>query len=192
MNNRLSPTEFAKQEGVNRRTVYRWIETGRITPGPDGKIDAQQGKNERQATESPEPRHQARKAQFDAANAALGDSGRQDTPSALSGMGINEKIGVALRQAQLKRLTAQAEQANLDLDKAAGALVERADIDFVLTDLGAVISGLLHGLADRYAPELTACKSDPIQIHKALEDIGAHVLTEINAHLQRKYEEHLP
>jgi phage terminase Nu1 subunit (DNA packaging protein) len=187
---RITPAEYARRANVNRSTVSRWIANGRITVGPDGKLDVERAERERDATESPEPRHQARKQQIDADKAARA-AGGPDLGNALHGMAIGEKVGLALRQAQLKRLTAQAEQANLDLDKAAGQLVERAEIDYVLTDLGRVIADRLHNLPDRYTPDLAACQAEPVRIHKALEDIGAQVLAEIHEHLTRKAEEHL-
>lgn len=65
MKTRVHQAEFARLANVNRSTVNRWIQSGRIEVGPDGMIDVAQAMRQRTATESPEPRHQARKAQFD-------------------------------------------------------------------------------------------------------------------------------
>jgi hypothetical protein len=191
MKNLVTQAEFARIANVNRATVHKWVKSGRIQL--QGKlIDVDAALKSREATESHEPRHQARKEQFDEQKATAGSTTVQEGLGALSGMGIGEKVGLAIRQQQLKHLTAKAEQANVDLDKAAGQLVERTEIDYVLTDFGRTVSDRLQSLPDRYTPELAACSADPVRIHKALEDIGAQVLSEIHDHLNRKAEETLP
>lgn len=190
MKTRVTQAEFARMANVNRSTVNRWIQAGRIEVGPDGKIDAEAALRSRDATESSEPRHQARKAQFDEQKVAHAATGATGAPAgSLDGLGVGEKIGLLLKQANLKKLNAQAEQANLDLDLAAKAVYDANDVNFVLTDLGRTVADAFQSLADRYAPVVAACKGDTNAIHKALEDIGATELAAINEHQRRKQEE---
>ncbi len=189
---RVSPAEFARIANVNRSTVTRWGQSGRISIGPDGKIDLQSALRERDATESVEPRHQARKAQFDE------DKARQREPEAfggepanLAGLGVTEKLGLLHKQASLRRLQAQAELANLELDQAAKLVYDKNDVDYLLADIGRTVADAFQSLADRYAPVLAACKGDPNALHKALEDIGATELAALNEHQRRKQEEML-
>jgi hypothetical protein len=63
---RVTQAEFARLSGVNRSTVHRWIQNGRIETDAHGLIDPDTAARMREATESPLPHHQARKAQFDA------------------------------------------------------------------------------------------------------------------------------
>ena len=190
MKTRVTQAEFARMANVNRSTVNRWIQSGRIEAGPDGKIDAESALRSRDATESIEPRHQARKAQFDE------DKARQRAPESfgaepanLAGLGVTEKLGLLHKQASLKRLQAQAELANLELDQAAKLLYDKNDVDYLLADIGRTVADAFQSLADRYAPVLAACKGDPNALHKALEDIGATELAALNEHQRRKQEE---
>ena len=190
MKTRVTQAEFARMANVNRSTVNRWIQSGRIEAGPDGKIDAQAALRSREATESVEPRHQARKAQFDEDKAqARGQESFGAEPVNLAGLGVTEKLGLLHKQASLKRLQAQAELANLELDQAAKLLYDKNDVEYLLADIGRTVADAFQSLADRYAPVLAACKGDPNALHKALEDIGATELAALNEHQRRKQEE---
>ena len=72
MTARVTQAEFARITGVNRSTVHRWIQNGRIEVDAQGLIDPGAAARMRDATESPLPHHQARKAQFDEARAGQG------------------------------------------------------------------------------------------------------------------------
>ncbi|MFE8034374.1 helix-turn-helix domain-containing protein [Thiohalocapsa marina] len=65
MSERITRAEFARRAGVNKSTVTRWIENGRITIGADGLLDEAEAHSQRAASESPAPHHQARKAQLE-------------------------------------------------------------------------------------------------------------------------------
>lgn len=70
MEERITRAEFARRAGVNKSTVTRWIENGRITIGPDGLLDEAEAHSQRAASESPAPHHQARKAQLELTKAS--------------------------------------------------------------------------------------------------------------------------
>ncbi|MBK1719200.1 hypothetical protein [Thiocystis violacea] len=195
---RLTRAQFARQERVARSTVTRWIQDGRITLGEDGLIDAEQGHAERLATESPLPKHQARKAVWDAlkegdgtdptADAATGLPAAQEPPpaGALSAASDNAALGSALKFETWRLQQAKADLANLDLDRAAGLLVERAEIDFILVDYGTVVRDQLESLPDRLAPDLAACRGEVGLIHKTLGDAARQILEAVGQHLQRR------
>jgi len=86
---------------------------------------------------------------------------------------------------------AKAETANMELDKLAGALVERAEVDFVLADFGNTLRGLLEGLPDRITHECMRIR-DAADMHKYLADTFADTLTEMAEHMRRKMEETHP
>ena len=75
--NRVTQAEFARICGVNRSTVHRWIENGRIETDAQGLIDPEAATRMKEATSSPLPHHEARKAQFDAQRAAGMDNHSQ-------------------------------------------------------------------------------------------------------------------
>ena len=189
----LSRAEYARHAGVNRATVTRWIQNGRIQSEPDGSIDPDKADRQREASESPMPHHQARKAQIDAQKAAQAatDATAPATPAATPAPALQEEmedIGRALKRETWRLQKAKAETANLQLDQAAGLLVDRAEVDFVLADFGNTLRGLLESLPDRYTGTIAALRGDAGQIHKALEDASREILTEIADHMHRKME----
>jgi phage terminase Nu1 subunit (DNA packaging protein) len=192
----VSQAEFARLEGVNRSTVNRWIRSGRVTADSRGMIDPEEGRRLRTATESPLPHHQARKAQIDegkgngigegssAAPAASGEVGFDD-PAAPASM---ETLGHLLRQATVDLQRNKAELTALEVDRVAGALVQRADVDFVLVDFGATLRGLLEGMPDRLAGEIAAHQGNVNAIHKSLEDVARELLQSMSAQMERRLE----
>lgn len=222
---RVTRTEFARQIGVNRSTITRWIESGRISaPGPDGRLDLDQALREREATESPLARDQARKAQFDEAKAA-----RQAQPapedrhqaaqdaleSALATIPVPthtlptadapearktpqndnqeggpslEQLGKGIKLENYRLTKARAELANLDLDRQAGLLVERTEVDFVMADIGNTFRGYLEGLPDRLAPVIAGHRGDLGSLHKLISDAAREILDQIADHLRRRAE----
>jgi transcriptional regulator with XRE-family HTH domain len=197
MNKHITQAEFAKQRGVNRSTVTRWIQNGRMTTLPNGLIDPETATRELDATESPLPHHQARKAQFDAqrgqsAAAPPCDNHNHRTASpsdAPSATPSAEKIGTALKLETYRLQKAKAEQANIEIDKMIGALVDRAEVDFLLADLGSLIRAQLENLADRVSGSLAACKGDTNCIHDRLNDFAREILAEMADTIQRKSED---
>jgi hypothetical protein len=202
--NHVTQAEFARLMGVNRSTVHRWLENGRMQAELSGLIDPEAGKRMLEATESPLPHHQARKAQF--TEARLGDDTRNDdkpefnpstgsaTPPATGGNNPSsrtqaENIGTALKLETYKLQKAKAELANMEVDKQAGLLVERAEVDYVLADFGNTLRGLLEGLPDRLAPAISRHRGDVNAIHAELESTAADLLREISEQMKRKMEE---
>lgn len=190
---RVSQAEFARLCGVNRSTVTRWLKAGRIQADATGRLDPQAAQRMRLATESPLPHHQARKAQFDDARAD-GDVGEgASVAPAGSDAGVElsplENLGHQLKRATVDLQRNKAELAAMELDKLAGALVERAEVDFVIGDFGATLRGLLEGLPDRLAGEIAAHQGDVNAIHKSLEDAARELLLAVSAQMERRLED---
>lgn len=189
MGERLTQLEFAKlktdkKRVVNKSTVCRWIKSGRITLGGDGLIDKDQALRQLEMTESPAPHHQAAKAQIDEAKAEA-----QEVPEmSQEPMTPVERIGLRLKMATMKEREAKAEMANIELDKAAGLLVERSEVDFMFADIGKTFAEKLCAIPDRYAPACAAHGGNNAAIHKELEDMVHDVLSDISEHLRRKAE----
>ena len=201
---RVTQAEFARLTGVNRSTVTRWVQAGRVQVDAHGLLDPVAAAALRDATESPEPHHQARKAQFDeqraqnaagqgATPAATGATAGQNGPQARfsdagggEAMPQAEKLGIALKLETYKLQKAKAETANMELDKLAGALVERAEVDFVLADLANTLRAQLENLPGRLSGPLAALKSDAALIHTALDDALRDVLLDMAAAMKQK------
>lgn len=200
----ITQAEFARLMGVNRSTVTRWLQNDRMQAEANGLIDPEAAKRQLDATESPLPHHQARKAQFVEASAAQDTKNANErefdpvsggaTASATHGNNTDvrtqaENLGTALKLETYKLQKAKAELANMEVDKQAGLLVERAEVDFVLADFGNTLRGLLEGLPDRLAPAISRHRGDVNAIHAELESTAADLLNQISEQMKRKMEE---
>lgn len=210
--NHVTQSEFARIQGVNKSTVMRWLRSGRMEATPQGLIDVQAAQRMLEATGSPAPHHQARKAQFDEArnaaqgafsgaaptnhlqnsqNAPTGPQNGQQTPgatprNATEGMPAAEKIGTALKLETYKLQKAKAETANVELDKMAGALCERAEVDYALNDFGNTLRALLEAMPDRLASQLSTLHGDVAAMHKAIEEAMHDALASMAENMTRK------
>lgn len=202
----LTQAEYARQIGVNRSTVNRWIKSGSIQVNAQGLIDPQAAAAMRSATESPAPHHQARKAQFDeqrAQNPALPNVASPATaatsaqnappaqkPAASIGEPIPqaEQLGIALKVETYKLQKAKAQTANVELDKMAGSLCERAEVDYALADFGNTLRALLEAMPDRLASQLSTLQGDVSAMHRAIEEAMHDALASMSETMQRKTE----
>lgn len=178
----VTKAEFARLAGVSDSTVSKWLASGRIRATADGRIDADAAQRMRAATESPLPRHQARKAQFDEARAA----GRSGGLSAALDDGDADaeqiELGAELKRATVDLQRAKAELALLEVDRVAGTLVELAEVQFVLAEAGTLLRTELEGMPDRLAGELLvfANAGDGAAMHDALARWAFEALTRIS------------
>ena len=97
-----------------------------------------------------------------------------------------EKIGTALKIETYKLQKAKAEIANLELDRAAGLLVERAEVEYVLAEFASTFRYLLESLADRLAPAIAAHRGDVTAIHAEIELASTTLLNEMSEAMKRK------
>jgi phage terminase Nu1 subunit (DNA packaging protein) len=212
---RVTQAEFARLEGVNRSTVNRWVKDGRIPVGPDGLIDPVAGRQARLAHESLLPHHQARKASFEmereassamaaaVAGVAGGVAGVFEPLDGVVEVQMPRLAGVAdammpneglessdvqrrYKLAAAREREAKAELAAMDVDKAAGLLVERAEVDFVLSDFGNTLRAMLESLPDRLSGDLAALQGDSSAIHKALADAMREILGSLAEQMKRR------
>lgn len=179
---------YARRLGVNPSTVNRWIKAGRISLRPDGLIDPVQADRERLATESPLPQHQSLKARWDAQREAKAAAALSPPAPKLD---TSEELGLALKLETYKLQKAKAEQANLELDKAAGLLVERSEVEYLLQDLAATLASKLDGMAVQLAPALATHRGDVSAMQSEIESFARDLLEGLSQHLERKVQQHL-
>lgn len=177
----MTRAEFARHMKVNRSTVTRWIERGRIVATADGRIDSEAAKRALEATESPEPHHQARSAQIAEEKAQRARRRGGETREVT-------EIGLRLKLAMAKEREAKAQLAALEVDRQAGLLVEREQVDFILKDIGTTLRTAVDGLADRLAPQLAGHGGDVAKVHAGLDDAARDLLHEISDHIERRSE----
>ncbi len=181
----MTRAEFARHMGVNRSTVTRWIERGRLTLDNQGRIDPQAATRALEATESPEPHHQARIAQIAEEKAAQAAQGEQDEQHAES----REAVAMRLKLAMAREREAKAELAAMECDKQAGLLMDRSEMEYIMRDIGHTFGMLADGLPDRLAPTLAAHHGDVSKIRASLADAMRDMQAEFVHHMERKAEE---
>jgi hypothetical protein len=176
-------SQFAARIKRAKSRVSQLKADGRLVMDPDtGLVNVEASLARIEAMESPLPHHQARKEQFDAPPPA------SPPPKAPEAMEAAEKIGLRLKFATMKERESRAGLAAIELDKTAGALLERTEVDFVIADIGVAIRSQLDGLADRHSHTLAACLGDVGKIHATLKDLATSMLHEIADHMKRKAE----
>lgn len=191
---KVTRQEFAKIAGVNKSTVSRWIKSGRVQVGDDGLIDVLAAKRSLEVSASPFSHHQARGTDLiglGADDLAVQDvdAGAADGAALSMAMDGADAVALRLKRAMAKEREAKAEQAAIELDKLTGTLVERSEVDFVLTDFGLTIRTLLEAFPDRLSPSLAGCRGDVNALHAALSGAVHDVLNEMAEHMARKSRE---
>ncbi len=202
---RITPAEFARCEGVSKATVSRWIRDGRISLGVDGLLDLATAREERALTESPFPQHQATAALYAELSAAKRVTPTTTPPAPLPEsppvpsetlqtqlpLSPTAEIAAKLKYETFRLQKAKADLANLELEKAAGALLVRGEVEFVLADFGASLQQQMTTFADRAVPAVLAAK-DAAGIHAAIEQSAQEVLTDMALAMRRRIQETLP
>ncbi|CAE6686692.1 conserved hypothetical protein [Candidatus Nitrotoga fabula] len=176
----VSKSEFARLLGVHKGTVTKWADAGRIEV-INGRIDVQEAKRRLAATENPHPQAQA---QID--RHATDKAMRMQAGSPVYSTPALEKIGTALKLETYRLQKAKAEIANLELDRAAGLLVERAEVEYVLAEFASTFRHLLESLADRLAPTIAVHRGDVAAIHAEIDMVSVALLNEMSEAMKRK------
>lgn len=191
----VSRAEFARRMNVNRSTVTRWIDSGRIKALPDGNIDLEAATALLPKTASPLPHHMARSEQISEQKGLPLDEPSATAPATRNGIGAtldrDEHASLRLKEARVHREEAEAQIAAMKRDEQAKVLVRREEAEFVMADFARTLGGLLERLADRYTPAVMSCHGDQQAIHKVLSDAGRDIRTELAHQMRRRSEERL-
>jgi len=182
---------FSRRIGKNKSHVTRLKHAGRLVM-KGRKVDVEKSLQRIEATESPEPHHQANIA---AQAEKRSEQNKNNTPESKNASSADhdsiENIGKALKMETYRLQKAKAEKAAMEADKLAGNLVDRKDVEFVLKDFGSTLGGLLTSLPDRLAGEMASLGGDVHKIHKAMEEATHELQQELSAHMKRKAEQML-
>lgn len=190
----VSRTEFARICGVNRSTVTRWIQNGGIAVAQGSLIDVDAALRMREVTESPLPHHQARKAQFIEAREAKGmPEAKKFNPSAADQAQCKKTssettaISAEFKLETWKLQKAKAELAALEVDKINSSLVELAEVEAALTEVGSALRVILEGMPNRLAGQLAAHRADATRIREDLQAAATELFSGITDLIFRKY-----
>lgn len=223
---RITQSEFARLVGVNKSTVHKWVKAGRVVLGEDGLLDAQAAQRMRNASESLQPHHQARKMGIELEKQAAGRGAGPDWAQVLGeaqkaaqgpdlglgggnagnssgnmggnapasgdlfdGDGESAAVNARYKLAMAKEREAKAELAAMEVDKAAGLLLDRTEVDFVLSDVGSTLRTKLEALPDLLVERLAPLRGDLEGMRRVLEQELRDVLADVAAVMKRRMAE---
>lgn len=151
-----SQTAFAKRMEVNKSTVTRWKDAGRLVMA-GRKVDVESSMEMIQQTSGSRDdvakrheleREEKRLLEKEAETATTGpDPDRQAVREQLRGAALKKALG----DARIKQ--AEADLREMERDLKAGNLIAREDVDYELTNFGAQLRVMLDGRADRIGAE---------------------------------------
>ena len=191
MSQLVTQAEFARLAGVNRSTVTRWLQNGRIKAEPNGLIDPEAAAAMRDATESPMPHHQARKAQFDEARQYQGTPPPEKTqqgatPAATADQISKEDAAHRAKVAMMREREWTAVQREIDARKAAGELVDVAKVRDAWRSAFILLRATIEALPPRAAPALASRRGDVTAMEHDLAGMLSDALNEAAAAFNRK------
>lgn len=182
--------DFARRMGWNRSSVTRAVQDGRVVlDGELVNVEASLAKID--ALASPSAHHRAHAQQLVESRAAK-------TVAALAAYAPPAECGAAretieelnrrLKKAEADKREHEAEMARMERETMAGNLIAREDVEFALSDFGAILRGLMENFADRLAPVVHPLQSME-ETHAALAEAAADVLHTMNESLLKRAQE---
>lgn len=170
--------DFARRLGVNRSTITRWVDTGRVVLS-GAMIDVEASQQLLADTGGARPdvadRHAAERA---AKVGAGGTAPPTATPPASppgDSSGRADGVGNSYQAARAVKEKYAALHSKLEYEQALGNLIPKADVDLALRNFGASVRARLDVLPDQLAP-LLAPVTDLDEIHALLAEHARGIL----------------
>lgn len=178
MSGTATRAEFARQRGVNRSTVTRWIERGQVVLTDDGQIDVAASEAMLAGTSGARPDVAARHA--------VGRAGGQAAvPPQVPAGGDADRIGNSYQTARAVREKYAALRARAEYEQMLGNLLARDDVELAMKSIGAAVRAALDVLPDQTAP-LVAPITDLHEVHALISDACRNVLHNLEAQVLRE------
>lgn len=172
----MNQIEFARHIGVAKSYVTALKQAGRLVMSADGK----------QVEVEASIALIAKTADPNRDDVAQRHATQRETPAAPPpAEHPSDKIGNSYQAARAVKEKYAALNAKLDYERNSGDLIPKVDVDFVLSDYGATLRGMMENLADRLAPvvyPLTTLE----ETHAALEEAATAILAEISEAMHRR------
>lgn len=106
--------------------------------------------------------------------------------------GESATVNARYKLAMAKEREAKAELAAMEVDKAAGLLLDRTEVDFVLADVGSTLRTKLEALPDLLVERLAPLRGDLEGMRRTLEQELRDVLADVSAVMKRRMAEVAP
>lgn len=184
----MTPAEIAKHFGVDRSTVTRWLQRGRITANDDGLIDADLAARTVLSTQPLKSNLLARVATHEM-NKTLKKRGKTANSHDDLSMLDPETVAMRYKAAMAREREAKAELAAMEVDRQAGLLLDRQDVDFVLADLGNTLRVKLENLEDTLTERVLPLGSDAAAVRHVVRETLREVLEDISELMHRRMRE---
>ena len=184
----MTPAEIAKHFGVDRSTVTRWLQRGRITANDDGLIDADLAARTVPSTQPLKSNLLARVATHEM-NKTLKKRGKTANSHDDLSMLDPETVAMRYKAAMAREREAKAELAAMEVDRQAGLLLDRQDVDFVLADLGNTLRVKLENVEDTLTERVLPLGNDAAAVRHVVRETLREVLEDISELMNRRMRE---
>lgn len=177
---------FARRIGKNKSTVTRLAQDGRLALTVDGRVDVEKSLALIAGTQGTREDVADRHAQGrqERAQEAAAEAPEAETEESLP-VSILEAARRAKATAEARRVTALADQEEMERDRLAGDLIAREDVDAAMKFIGATVRGLLDVFPDQTAP-LVAPVSDLGECHSVLAESCRNVLVGLGEAIEKQ------
>jgi hypothetical protein len=179
--------QFAARLGVNRSTVTRAKQDGRLVMTDDGRVEVEASLARLEATQGVLPHQVANRERLEEARREAA-KGQTPPPAAEppcvpapEALGV-DNIGAKTKWEAYRKLKADADRSELEAALASGAAVLRAEVQRDILDAGGIILGVWETLPDRLAPLLVNI-DDQARVRAILRDEIEQVQQQISAQL---------
>lgn len=173
--------DFARRQGVNRSTVTRWAETGRIVLAGDG-VDVEASLRRLAETAGARPdvadRHAA------ARGGALPTAAAGSPPPSAPSSAQDDRIGNSYQAARAVKEKYAALKAKADYETQIGNLIRREDVEAAFRAVGGAVRAALDVMPDQVAPVI-APVTDLEDAHALLTEAGRSILNGVHDAIKR-------
>lgn len=192
----ISQAEAARRLGVNRSTVMRWVRSGRL-PADGGMVRMSDAARAARDSSGMEPHHQARKAVHEMERASrvrgggrapVASAGEDVDAQSVALMGADE-ASARYKAALAREREIKADLAAMELDRQAGLLLDRDEVDFVLADLASQLRARLEAAEDELADAVAPLGGDVGAIRQRLHEGFREILGDLSELMARRMQE---
>lgn len=182
--------QFAERLGMNKSSITRAKQAGRLVMTPDGRVDVRASLLAMAATEGTLPAHEANRERL----AELREQPPVATEPPAARAGVPEPtdkvaqsltvIGHNTKLANMQRLQALAEMARRENELAAGKVVDREEVRAALTTAVGIILGAAEPMPDDLTPVLVGV-AEADKVRAILRDWVDEFLTRVSEALTK-------
>jgi hypothetical protein len=176
----LSRANFARLLGVNRSSVTRWAESGRLVLDAGGRVEVEASRQRLAETSAGRDDVAARHAIERGAAIPEPQAAAENAPAGATGVNTSApRVGGESRSdAQARKEAAAADLLEIELAQKRGQMIPKEDVDAALKAFAASVRARLDVLADQLAP-MVAPVADLDEVHALLSEHARGVLSSV-------------